>query len=371
MPTPTVFDPEPLLAPIGDDEPAGKRPTILDRNKLKEYRDDFDPERDLSEEDRRNPTMSAKEKVIPQWDKIISFGKNYFEKTGKDLTVAMPMVEALARKDGFAGLRDGLVFVRRLCEECWDRMYPVIEDASDPEEMEGRVAPFTFIDDEVNSPRFPNTVRGIPLLYTAEGVAVSFANCQSYESNAQPLVSQDEFRATVTSASMEQVELIRQYDEDLTAAISELQALVAVLDEKAGSNAPGLGGLRKAIDDCQSISKQVIHLRGGATSNGSNEESTDGSSDETSGGKGGGSAGGGGGTALGAVRNREDVYARLNELTLLLEQFEPHSPVPFMIRRAIEMRSMRFPELVDTLTSQKQVLEFIRVPIADGMAPAE
>ncbi len=363
MPTPTVFDPEPLLAPHGDDEPAGKRPSILDRNKLKEYRDDFDPERDLSEEDRRNPTMSAKEKVIPQWDKIISFGKDYFAKTGKDLTVAMPVVEALARKEGFAGLRDGLIFLRRLCEDCWDRMYPLIEDASDPEEMEGRVAPFAFIDDEVNQPRFPNTVRGIPLLYTSEGVAVSFANCQSYESNAKPLVPQDAFHATINSASMEQVELIRQYDEDLSAAIAELQALVAVLDAKAGSNAPGLGALKKAIEDCQSISKQVIHLRGGGPSAESANESAEGST--------GVSSGGGGGTALGAVRSREDVYARLSELTQLLEQFEPHSPVPFMIRRAIEMRAMRFPELVDTLTSQKQVLEFIRVPISDGMTPAE
>lgn len=183
---------------------------------------------------------------------------------------------------------------------------------------------------------------------------MSFANCQSYESNAQPLVSQDEFRATVTSASMEQVELIRQYDEDLTAAISECRALVAVLDEKAGSNAPGLGGLRKAIDDCQSISKQVIHLRGGATSNGSNEESTDGSSDETSGGKGGGSGGGGGGPARcrAEPRRRLRPAQRTHAVTRAIRTAQPGAVHD---SGAIEMRSMRFPELVDTLTSQKQV----------------
>lgn len=360
MPSPTVFDPEPLLAPLGDDEPAGKRPTILERNKLKEYRDDFDPERDLSDEDRRNPAMAEKQKVVPQWDKVLQFGRDYFAKTGKDLTVALPMVEALARKDGFAGLRDGLQFLRRLCEECWDRMYPRIEDASDPEEIEGRVAPFSFIDDEINQPRFPNTVRGIPLLYTPEGVAVSFANCQSYESNAGPAVPQDAFRTAVSAASMDQIEVIRAIDEDMTAALAELQGLVALLDAKAGSNAPGLSGLKKAIDDCQSMSKQILHLRGGGMQEVVEEEPTAEGETTTI------RSNGGGGTALGSVRSREDVYARLNELTLLLEQFDPHSPVPYLIRRAIEMRDLRFPELVDTLTSSKPVLDFIRAPIGDG-----
>ena len=69
------------------------------------------------------------------------------------------------------------------------------------------------------------------------------------------------------------------------------------------------------------------------------------------------------------ARSRNDVYSRLMELTLTLEQLEPHSPVPFLIRRAIEMRDIRFPELVDQLTGSKAVLEFMRNPLVIETPP--
>ncbi len=362
MPSPTVFECEGLLAPIREDQPAGSKPTNIDYNKLKEYQKDFDPERDLSEEDRRNPAMAEQPKVVPQWDKIVKFGENYFQKTGKDLVVALRMVEALTKLHGFAGLRDGLIFTRRLCDDCWDRMYPVIEDPSDPDEIDGRLAPFALIDEEMAIPFFPNTVRSIPLLPTNAGVPISFANCQSYDANSQPKVSQDEFRSAVSAASENQIERIRTIDEDIDQTKSELNALLAVLDQKAGSSAPGMSGLKKAIDDCQTMTQEILRLRGGNASDSTDDttmaiESDSPSSTHSS---------GGGGTALGAVRSREDVYGRLLELTVLLEKLDPHSPVPFLIRRAIEMRDLRFPELVDTLTSSKPVIDFLRAPIGDG-----
>jgi type VI secretion system protein ImpA len=364
MSTPTVFDPEPLLAPFADDEPAGKRPSILDRNKLKEYREDFDPERDLSEEDRRNPAMAEKQKVVPQWDKVVAFAKDYFAKTGKDLTVAMPLTEALARRHGFAGLRDGIKFVRRLCEDCWDRIHPMIENADDPEEMEGRVAPFVFLDDEINQPRFPTTVRSIPLLHTAEGVAVSYLNCQSFDANAPALVPPEAFRAAVTAATDSQVAAIRELEADMGEALDELRLLGEVLDAKAGSNSPGFTSLRRAIDDCRTMAQQILRMRGGSAAVESESTATD------EGGAPVRNSGGSGGTALATIRSREDVYARLLDLALMLEQFDPHSPVPFLIRRAIEMRDLRFPELVDTLTTSKPVIDFLRVPIV-GETPSD
>lgn len=361
MPTPMIFDPEPLLAPISEDEPAGKRPSILELNKLKEYREDFDPERDLSAEDRRNPGLAERTRVVPQWNKIVHFGQDYFTNTGKDLTVAVRVTEALTRSSGFAGLRDGIRFLRRLCEDCWDRMFPVIEDVSDPDELEGRIAPFAFIDDEINSPRFPNAVRAVPFFATAEGVDVSFANCQVHDSGSEAVVPQEAFRAAVTAASMDQIDTIRVISEDLAEAFEELQSLTALLDSKAGSVAPSFGGLKKALEDCRSMASEILRLRGGGapvgTEGDNGTESTEGSPTRS-----------GGGTALGSVRSREDVYARLNELTLMLEQFDPHSPVPFLIRRAIELRDLRFPQLVDTLASGKPVMDFLRAPIQDESA---
>jgi type VI secretion system protein ImpA len=46
---------------------------------------------------------------------------------------------------------------------------------------------------------------------------------------------------------------------------------------------------------------------------------------------------------------REDVYARLAEAADLLQQMEPHSPVPYLIRRAIEWGNLPFPQLMKAL----------------------
>ena len=361
MSSPTVLDPEPLLAPLGSGDPAGVRPSILDRNKLKEYREDFDPARDLSDEDRQNPQFAEAQKKVAQWDKVIQFGTQYFTKTGKDLTVALAMTEALTKQSNFAGLRDGLKFMRRLCEECWDRMHPVIEDASDPDEVEGRVSPFVFLDDEIKTPFFPNSVRALPLLRTPQGEAISYAACQSYGPTSPAKFTQDEFRAAVSSAGEEEVARVRAIGEDIAESLTELEALVGVLDAKAGSNAPGLGGLRKAITDVQTMAHEVIRLRGSGGAATSEASGGAGGTSEDGGTLTGG--GGAGGMNLGSVRTRDDVYAKFNELTTLLEKIDPHSPVPYLIRRAMEMRDMRFPELVDTLTAAQPVLTFMRSPL--------
>ncbi|QEL14128.1 type VI secretion system protein TssA [Limnoglobus roseus] len=369
MPSPTVLPVEPLLAPINGDDPAGGRPSILERNKLKEYQEDFDPERDLSAEERQDPRLSEKQKTVPQWDKIIQFGTQFLGKSGKELSVALAMTEALTKKFKFAGLRDGLKLLKGLCDECWDRMHPIIENPDDPDDVEGRVMPFTYIDDEVKTPFFPASVRGITLLNTTGGEPISFLSCQSFDPKRPPKVSQDDFRAAVAAAGPDQVAQLRLLDEDITESLSILQGLVAALDARAGSNAPGLGSLRKALQDCQTMTREALRLRGGEAPAAADAPA----SGDAFGGDspaaaaptamvGGGS---GGGVNVGAIRSRDELYVRLNELTNLLEKFDPHSPVPFMIRRAMEMRDMKFPELVDRLNSDTKLLDFIRNPLAE------
>lgn len=354
MPSAVVLDPEPLLAPISDASPSGQKLALMDRNKLKEQREDFDPERDLSPDDRRNPQMAEMKRKIPQWDKIIEFCTQFLGKSGKDLRAVFALIEALSKRHGFAGLRDGLRLLRRLCEECWDRMHPEVLDTNSTEELEARMGLFSFLDEELKQPFFPNVIRAIPLFQQADKPDVSFLNCQPAGNPIRPaLVSQDEFRFIVMNVKPTAVELIRLADDDLKEAIEETRLLIAVLDAKAGTAAPGLAGLRKALTECQSMTNEVLRLRG--PSQAEETASADGtpSPDEEGGTPGNRSN----------ARSRNDVYSRLMELTLTLEQLEPHSPVPFLIRRAIELRDLRFPELVDQLTGSKPVIDFIRNPI--------
>jgi hypothetical protein len=55
----------------------------------------------------------------------------------------------------------------------------------------------------------------------------------------------------------------------------------------------------------------------------------------------------------------------------LLEELEPHSPVSFLIRRAVELRSLRSPELVEELMRDGNVLAFLKREVGSGTPPAE
>ncbi|OWK38544.1 type VI secretion system protein TssA [Fimbriiglobus ruber] len=353
------LDPEPFLAPIAGPDPAGQKLTLLEWNRLKDLTEDFDPARDLTDDDRRNPQYADAVKKVPQWDAVLQFGLTHLRAKGKDLRNVFAVVEARTRRRGFAGVRDGLKLLRRLCEECWDRMYPVIDDPTNPSDVEARTGLFSFLDEELKQPFFPTTIRAIPLFSPADKPAVSFLNCQSPGQNQPATVSQDEFRAAVAAAPGEQIAAVRRDNELIAAALDELQQLVRVLNAKAGEAAPGLNGLRKALTDCRTMTQEVLRLRAGDAG----VAPADAGEPTAEGGE---SVSGGAPVATtrpGAVRTRADVYARLAELTQELERFEPHSPVPYLIRRAIEMRDLRFPELVDQLTSDKRLLEFIRNPL--------
>ncbi len=75
--------------------------------------------------------------------------------------MAARLTEALVKLHGVAGIRDGFQLLRMMIEQCWDRMYPVIET---PDDLEVRAGPFNWIDHPTKSARFPWSVRMVPLI---------------------------------------------------------------------------------------------------------------------------------------------------------------------------------------------------------------
>jgi type VI secretion system protein ImpA len=57
------------------------------------------------------------------------------------------------------------------------------------------------------------------------------------------------------------------------------------------------------------------------------------------------------------LRGRDDAYRSLAQIADYLAQLEPHSPVPPLIRRAIEWGNMSFVDLMAELTSNNGELQ--------------
>ena len=54
--------------------------------------------------------------------------------------------------------------------------------------------------------------------------------------------------------------------------------------------------------------------------------------------------------------NRAEIYRQLEQSANVLRQLEPHSPIPYLIQRAVELGSMPFPQLIRALIREPNIL---------------
>src|SRR4029077_16859635 len=67
--------------------------------------------------------------------------------------------------------------------------------------------------------------------------------------------------------------------------------------------------------------------------------------------------GGAAGSAAGShPGSRAEVYRQLARAAAVLRQLEPHSPIPYLIQRAVELGNKPFPELIKALIRDANVL---------------
>src|SRR5690606_15089130 len=53
---------------------------------------------------------------------------------------------------------------------------------------------------------------------------------------------------------------------------------------------------------------------------------------------------------------REAVYGQLTRAAEMLAQLEPHSPIPYLVRRAVELGKLPFPQRVQQLIREERIL---------------
>jgi len=346
---------EDLLQPITGEFPAGVRLPPVEREKLDKMRKDHNPE-DYNEDDpqRHEPRQTA------NWHGIVDQSQRLLKTTSKDLNVACRLVEALTKLNGFAGVRDGFRLLQSLCADAWVRVHPFPEIA-DLEEAESRLRDFRWLDDpesDLKGARFPNTVKSIPIAQSGE-IIVTVQNCRP-AGNKPPMVNSDQMRSVAgvidqpyLEATVKAIEeSIEALDALLTAANAGMVADLKRLgqDESkakklANDFVPSFTETRKVLEEGKLIAGQMLKEK---TTGAGAIADVPGAAPTASGG------GGNVGT------NREQLYQQLKQIADNLERIDPHSPVPFLIRRTVELRELKFPELVSVLTRDSRVLDFMK-----------
>ena len=258
MPTPPLLDFDALTAPIPGSDPAGKAVPFAVREQLELARKEVDPK----SFDKADPLRPAEEQRA-DWPLVIRMTSETLSQTSKDLLIAARLTEGLTKRDGFAGVRDGLGLMRRLVESCWDRIYPPIEEEDD---AEVRAAAFVWLNDPDRGARFPHALRSVALVGTEE---VRFA-WRDWKEAQTPPKNPDDKKPAERKAAFEKAilatprEVCQNHVDDLKAALGELDTLDRVLDTKMGRMAPGLSGLRESLGQCLVLAEQILSQKGPA-----------------------------------------------------------------------------------------------------------
>jgi len=349
--SPRVIDVESLLAPIPGPAPNGVN-----------IREDFSPAspyfklRDARHAaraaERRADTEGENSALLPEWRTIMDLAPKVLAEKSKDLEVAVWLIEALVRSQGFAGLRDGLALSRGLVENYWDGLHSLSDEEGDVT----KVAPLTGLNGQdaegtLIQPlrKAPITKRGDEGPFAAYHYDQALALSQISDPGARARreeaggVTLERFTAAVNASGGEYyIELIGNIEESL----AELDGLTQALDERAGPAAPPSSAIRNTLqtilETVRGFSKDLVNrARPAAT------ETATGASSETPNGSGGN--GQGSGNVMGPIRSREDAFRLLLEVADYFSKYEPHSPISTSLQEIVRRGRLPFSELLAEL----------------------
>ncbi len=243
-----------LLAPIPGANPAG---TSLRYNpvydKIKEARRE---ELDLPQGGWQTAVKTA------DWPLVIKLATECLTKQTKDLQIAAWLTEAKLRREGFAGLREGLELIRRLIEEYWETLYPELEDG-DPEL---RAAPLEWIGHYLET-----AVKAVPLNRAGHSfIDFTVSRTVGYEEEVQSDASRRAAREEALAAGKVSPEEFDQAVEatpkswykdlmaDLDGALEAVEALDRVAEEKFEDEAPSFLRLRQALQEVRQAVTPIL-----------------------------------------------------------------------------------------------------------------
>lgn len=334
-PSPKI-DLQELLQPIPGANPAGEP---------LRYQGTYDRIADARRED--DPTLSQgiykSTLKRADWTTAEAICIEALTKRTKDLQIASWLLEAWLHLYGFAGVTNGLNLLAGLCENFWDHLYPSLE----VDEIEGRIAPIDWVEQKLTLKlkqlplTLPSEVSNESYSYVDWESACHFENLAMKDPRAlqealakiNPTVTT--FRTALAATDrMFYVDLV----EELSRAIEGCVAVEQVLDEKCGKDAPGLRQFREALSAIQQLVSQDLYEHQEQMEM-SDEElvATQAGDEEFE------------VWTTGPIRSRAEAYRRLSEAADYLLRTEPHSPTPYLVKRAVEWGAMSLPELLQQI----------------------
>ncbi len=369
-----VVNVEALLAPISGEKPAGEN---------LQYQGLHDEVREARRaEDTLEQGDWKRDSKVADWHQVETLTTEALANRTKDLQVCAWLGEAVVKLYGFVGLRDGLRVMRGLHERFWENVYPEIDDG----DLDARANSLSWMDQQV-----AEALKEVSLTKSAGGTSYTLHHWNDSKQfmipeNVDSLEYEEKQRvAALRTHAAEEGKVTgedwrnaknatpRAFYEDVYALVNqswdEFEALNRVIDEKFGHDAPGLNALKKTLDDLRTLLGQIVKEKrilepdpngpGGAggvsSAAAAHGGTTDGAGDSSNSAAGRASLG-----ASGPVRTRQEALLRLAEVADYFRKTEPHSPVSYLVQRAIQWGNMPLETWLENVIKDSGVLDNLR-----------
>jgi type VI secretion system protein ImpA len=355
MATPSILNFEQLLEPIAGGKVNGPdlRLDYTPGAIYQEIRDAREQSRSVERQMLEgNPDYSSDQL---EWEKVVQLSIKAIAEKSKDFQIAAWLCEALLRRRGFAGLRDGFLVSRKLAEEYWSGLYPMPEDeeeegvepTTEEEIVTTRVKPF----EGLFTGALAQAIQDVKVTEHDHYTLADQRQSQDLDKESDPearkakidagVPTYGEFNSAVDSSSPEFYQTLH---DDLTECIGEFERFSASLEEKCGKDAKGFSlsppttDLTKFFD---ATLKTIVELGKSKGLFADEVEMVEGEGGEA------------GQLVASASQNggrqgfsREDAFKQLTILAEFFRRSEPHSPVSHHIDEAVRWGRMALPELL-------------------------
>jgi type VI secretion system protein ImpA len=352
------FDLETIANPIRPDAQSG--------DDLR-YEGTYDDIRKAREEDDASLQQGIWKRDLKtaNWSKVEALALDALRTRSKDIQIACWLTEAWIHIHGLAGLREGVRVVCTLCERFWDTVYP----GGSPADPEYRAGPIVWLNE-----RIPNELRLMPLSMPQNDELQAYCLADWERAMRPPPPKpkrgeEPEARLTLDMFERSVLATPTPYYSDLAGELDRAMEAVRlcqeIIDFRWSTDAPSLHAITSTLETMRGMVSTILSTREvpgpapGPSQGIELAEESEGMADTISvnGEPDSGEMSIPG--VRGPIRNRTEAYRMLTDAADFLARTEPHSPTPYLVRRAIAWGGLKFEDLVQELVQNKNELDTI------------
>ncbi len=363
------MNPTTLLQPISASSPTGVDLRTISEDltfiQLQEWRREFPPEEDLSVRASDDAKRRGKQ---AEWQRIAESCEEALRTRTKDLELICWLTEAWMRLQGLEGLQCGLELLRATSQQFWPELHPGLEDGDVIDAVRAR--PFAWLG---SSNMFLQSLARTPLMWPpghppigledraraqrAEQLRLTQVGRKSESTPDSPnsLAELESATRAVSSEELRQSLELATRCQDLTKELEQL-----TVERFNDEERPSLRGLRTTLEEilgflagclADRASSEASHAEGAAADD---QHASDSRVVEPP-----------PRTPMGqasenTIRTRTEALARLRTLAEYFLRTEPHSPISYLVQRAVRWGEMPLEQLLQEVVKDANALNQIR-----------